>query len=296
MFCKPAFLLLTAASAVFAAPTPTPVTDTDVLQFALALENLENAFYQQVLGKYDAQAFADAGFPDWVRGRLAQVGEHEGAHVKFLQGALGSAAGMPCEYNFPYNSPAEAVALSLALESVGDAAYLGAAQLVSDKGVLTDAASILSVEARHSAWISSAVQKNQPWNGPFDAPLTPSGAFSLASSFITSCPASNPALPVKAFPALSLSPATPTQGQTVRFKFTLPQGQVAPANTYVAWLNGLDVVFSVLNKDGTTTVPQGLAGTVFATVVSSKATPNDDIMLSGFTIIQMPFDSRAQNA
>ncbi|OSC99381.1 hypothetical protein PYCCODRAFT_1427221 [Trametes coccinea BRFM310] len=296
MFCKPALLLLTAASAVLAAPTPAALTDTDVLQFALALENLENAFYSQVLSQYDAQDFADAGLPDWVRGRLAQIGEHEAAHVKFLQGALGSAAGKPCEYNFPYDSPASAVDMSLALESVGDAAYLGAAQLVSDKGVLTDAASVLSVEARHSAWLSSAVQKNQPWNGPFDAPLTPSGAFSLASLFIKSCPAANPALPVKTFPALTISPASPTQGQTVSFKFTLPQGQAAPANTYVAWLNGLDVVFTVLDKEGQTTVPQGLAGTVFATVVSSEVAPSDENMVAGYTILQMPFDSHVQSA
>ncbi|CDO71959.1 hypothetical protein BN946_scf184940.g106 [Trametes cinnabarina] len=266
MFSKTSLLSLVAATAVFAAPTP--VTDTDVLQFALTLENLENAFYSQGLAQYDAKAFTDAGFPDWVRGRFVQIGEHEAAHVQFLNGALGAAATKPCQYNFPHNSPATFAALSLALESVGDAAYLGAAGLLSDKG---------------------------PWNGAFDAPLTPSGAFSLASLFVKSCPSSNPALPVTTFPALTISTGTPAPGATVSLKFTLPQGQAQPANTYVAWLNGLDVLYSDLAKDGTTSVPAGLAGVVFATLVSSKAAPNDTNMMTGFTIVQFPFDSFARS-
>ncbi|KAH9894777.1 ferritin-like domain-containing protein [Cubamyces lactineus] len=294
MFPNALFVVLVASAAMFAAPTPAPVTDTDILQFALTLEHLENAFYSGGLAKFDAGAFEKAGFASWVRGRFEQIAQHEAAHVKFLSTALGDNATKPCVYDFPYDSPESFAGLSMALESVGDAAYLGAAHLVSDKGVLTDAASILSVEARHAGWVSASVLKNQPWNGPFDAPLTTSGAFSLASQFIKSCPSTNPTLPVQTFPALTLTTtgSTASPGDAVSLDF-----DKRPASASVAWLSGLDVVYSDLDGSGKTTVPQGLMGTVFATVVSSKdAPPSDANMLSGFTIVQIPFGSQAVNA
>ncbi|KAI0351019.1 hypothetical protein OH77DRAFT_978128 [Trametes cingulata] len=287
MLVKAVLFSLVAGSAVFGAPAPPQVTDTDVLQFALTLEHLESAFYSSALAKYDAKAFADAGFPDFVRGRFVQIAEHEAAHVSLLSGALGAQATKPCEYNFSLNGPASFVALSQVLESVGDSAYLGAAQLISDKSVLTAAASILSVEARHAGWVSSSVQKLQPWNGAFDAPLTPSGAFSLASSFVQSCPSSNPALPVKTFPALAASGPAPAAGASLTLEFV--GREAAPA--YVAWLDGLNVIYSDLSASGMTTVPSGLRGTVFLAVVSSKETPDDDNMQSAFTVLQFPFDS-----
>ncbi|KAL1945697.1 hypothetical protein VTO73DRAFT_1699 [Trametes versicolor] len=293
MFAKAILIAFAAASVALAAPTPAAPTDTDVLQFALTLEHLESAFYAEGLSKFDAKAFSDAGFADWVRGRFVQIGAHEAEHVKFLSGALGDAATKACEYNFALASPEAFAETAMALESVGNSAYLGAAQFISDKGVLTDAASILSVEAHHAAWISSAGLKEQPWNGAFDAPLSPSGAFSLASQFIKSCPSTNPALPVKAFPTLSLSDATPKHGKSVGFAFTPAAGQQASTTQYVAWLSGLDIVYSDL-KDGKTTVPANLRGTVFAVAVSSKdVAPNDDNMLSGFAIAEFPFVSSA---
>ncbi len=40
--------------------------------------------------------------------------------------------------------------------------------------------SILAVESRQASWVSSSIMKQEPWNGPYDIPLTPSGAYSLA--------------------------------------------------------------------------------------------------------------------
>jgi hypothetical protein len=73
--------------------------DTTVLNYALTLEHLENAFYSGGLSKFDAASFEQAGFPDWVHGRISQIAEHEASHVAFLSGALGSAATKPCDYN-----------------------------------------------------------------------------------------------------------------------------------------------------------------------------------------------------
>lgn len=66
----------------------------------------------------------------------------------------------------------------------------------------------MTTEARHQAWLSSAVNKNEPWSGPYDTPVIFDVIYSAAAPFIKSCPASNPALPFKAFPALTYDAAT----------------------------------------------------------------------------------------
>jgi hypothetical protein len=60
------------------------------------LEHLEANFYKTYLDQFDAKAFADAGFEDWVRGRLVNIRDHELQHVELLSGALGAAATKAC--------------------------------------------------------------------------------------------------------------------------------------------------------------------------------------------------------
>ncbi|KAG5644758.1 hypothetical protein H0H81_009385 [Sphagnurus paluster] len=123
-------LVLAAITAVTAHPVKRAggVDDTTVLNFALTLEHLENAFYSQALAKYDEQQFQAAGFPSWVRRRFAQVGEHEAAHVAFLSSALGDKATKPCTYKFPHHDPKSFAALSQILEGVGKLAVIMAAR------------------------------------------------------------------------------------------------------------------------------------------------------------------------
>ncbi|OBZ76928.1 Protein rds1 [Grifola frondosa] len=272
-------------------PHPAPITDTSILQFALTLEHLENNFYSGGLAKFDDKAFADAGFPAWVRGRFVQIAEHEAEHVEFLMAALGDAAPKPCEYSFPYTDPKSFAALSMALETVGASAYLGAARYIQDKDTLTAAGSILAVESRQAGWVSSSVLKLQPWDGAYETPLTPSGAYSLAAAFIKECPSSNPPLPVQMFPSLTVSDSSPKPGSTITVSFDNPE-HVYPA--YLAWLDGLAVTYTPIDENGKTTVPEKLEGTVFAGAVSSNnMAPSDSTMLSGLAMFQFPFGSYA---
>lgn len=73
-------------------------TDTQILQYALTLENLENNFYAGALAKFDNDAFVADGLPVWARGRFEELASHEAAHVAFLKTALGADAVAPCNY------------------------------------------------------------------------------------------------------------------------------------------------------------------------------------------------------
>src|ERR1700722_15479631 len=72
--------------------------DNTVLNFALTLEHLENAFYAEGLGKFSQADFDNAGLPHFARGRFTQVADHEKAHVALLQKVLGDQATQPCTY------------------------------------------------------------------------------------------------------------------------------------------------------------------------------------------------------
>jgi rubrerythrin len=72
--------------------------ETEILNFALTLEHLENAFYTQGLQKYTQEDFVDAGLPTWARGRWNQIAQHETTHVSFLESVLGDEAVQPCTY------------------------------------------------------------------------------------------------------------------------------------------------------------------------------------------------------
>ncbi|KAH8077858.1 ferritin-like domain-containing protein [Filobasidium floriforme] len=183
------------------------VTDVTVLQYALTLEHLEAAFYAQYLDQFSNQDFINAGFPNWARGRINQIAAHEKQHVELLAGALGDAATKPCTYKFPVTDAKSFVAVASVLESVGVSAYLGAASSIKTPAYVTVAGSILTTEARHQAWISSAGLQGNPWSVPEDTPVSFSPIYTAALQFIESCPETNPTLPFTQFAALTYNAA-----------------------------------------------------------------------------------------
>jgi len=301
MLSKVTLLLGALSSAAFvrAAPFPTGavVNDTNIMNYALTLEYIEREFYEQGLAQYDEQAFEDAGYEPWVRGRFAQIREHEQTHVAFLTSQLAAAGATPvapCNYSYPYTDVDSWIALSMTLETVGAGAYLGATRFISGKDTLIASGSISQIEARQAGWVASAVSKLQPWDGNFETPLYFDQAISLAVGFIDSCPDTNPPLPVSVFPAFSASNATPAYFDTISLAYNLTTEVTTP--TYVAWYSGLNITYTPI-VDGTTTVPDGLLGTVFAGVVSNTTAETTDVtMLTGMAVFNFPFSSYARGS
>ncbi len=83
---------------------------------------------------------------------------------------------------------------------------------------------------------------------------------------------------------------TPNHGSRLAVKYDRDLDSI-DGPVYVAWLDGLDVLYSDVDQNGETTVPGNLEGMVYAVVVSSKEVPNDGNMLSGLAIAQFPFGS-----
>jgi hypothetical protein len=128
---------------------------TEVLNFALTLEYLEDEFYKMGLDAAGLIPAAD-------RAIFMQISKHETAHVNFLTAALGSAAVAKPAFDFTaggmfstaFTDYATFITLSQAFEDTGVRAYKGqAGNLVSDNNTLKAALQIHSVEARHASQV-----------------------------------------------------------------------------------------------------------------------------------------------
>jgi ferritin-like protein len=129
-----------------ASSRPTAKQDAAILNFALLMEYVQGGLYQAAVRR------------KIVSGELRRytevVGGHERDHAAFLRRALGSAARKPPKLDFG-DDVADAKRFGLAAERLED---LGVAALNAQapnltRDTLAQAARIVSVEARHAAWI-----------------------------------------------------------------------------------------------------------------------------------------------
>ncbi|SHG58340.1 ferritin-like domain-containing protein [Halobaculum gomorrense] len=155
-------------------------TDVDVLNYALTLKHLENAFYRTGLETFDPADFveskativsteADAAV---LYENLETIGEHEVAHVDLLRRAVELLGGTPVEeakYDFRLEDVAGFMSLASTLENTGVAAYAGAAPAVESPDLLRTALGVHSVEARHAAVVTAA-GNSDPYPDAIDAP------------------------------------------------------------------------------------------------------------------------------
>ncbi|MCJ1467528.1 hypothetical protein MMC07_006153 [Pseudocyphellaria aurata] len=271
------------------------LTDGEILNYALTLEHLEDKFYREGLGNYTRTDFLRAGFSDSYYNNLKDISSDETEHVKFLTSALKTAGVTPvseCTYDFPSTDPRSFVALSSVLEGVGVSAYLGIAADIIDSAYLTAAGSILSTEARHSAYIRDALSQ-RPFPAPFDAPLDPNEVNTLASPFIVSCPPPSPSLPLKSFPKLALAtPGNVFTGGTITLK--TPGYTLKPKNEsntlHGAFITATGPIFvNVVPVEGgfTTKVPGGIAGQNYIVLTRFNNSVTDDTVLAGPAIIEV---------
>lgn len=122
--------------------------DIGVLNYAYALEQLEAAFYTQVL----ANPYQDmSGYEHSV---LSDIRSHEVAHRAFLAKALGRNRIPNLTPNFSavnFASRESVLTTASTFEDLGVSAYNGGGQAIRNPAYLAAAGSIVSVEARHAA-------------------------------------------------------------------------------------------------------------------------------------------------
>jgi len=172
-------------------------TDVEVLQFALTLEHLENAFYRDVGGRFDERDYRQAeflqGFGDRVRrdvvANVEDIGEHERVHVEQPTEVLENLGEDPVDeacYDFGVDDVDEFANLARVLENTGVTAYTGSIGDVESTALKTAGATIATVEARHASYLNFLTGED-PFPAAFDTPKARREVFDAASGFIVEC-------------------------------------------------------------------------------------------------------------
>lgn len=160
-------------------------TDTDVLNYAFALEQLEAAFYILVVAN---GAFASIFAANEQR-VLRDVRDHEIIHRDFFAAALGGARIPNLTPNFGavnFASRTSVLQTARTFEDLGVSAYNGAARYLRNVDFLTVAGKIVSVEARHASAIRDLIAPRTGEFAPnnFDPANPPATVIANAQPFI----------------------------------------------------------------------------------------------------------------
>lgn len=139
--------------------------DVGVLNYAYALEQLEAAFYAQVIATPYANMTADE------KTLLTAISKHEAIHRDFFKKAIDTAApgkaivGLTPDFSkITFTDRNSVLTTARTFEDLGVSAYNGAGKLIKDTNYLLIAGKIVSVEARHAAYIRDLIS-----NGSFAA-------------------------------------------------------------------------------------------------------------------------------
>jgi len=160
-----------------AAGKPSKRQDVKILNYALTLEYLESEFYKESLRR--------ANLSGDVLRAAAIVNRHEAVHVKALKKALGRKAVKKPKFEFgnATDNQKNFLATAVVLEDTGVTAYSGQAPRIKQKAVIKAAVSILTVEARHAAYLREL--NNQSFAPrSFDQPATMRQVLRKAGPFI----------------------------------------------------------------------------------------------------------------
>jgi hypothetical protein len=277
--------------------------DKTVLKFAEILEQLETEFYKEALAKFtDPKNFTDAGIavPEVAIQNFRAILSHEDAHTKFLDAALDAVGDKPitgCKFNFDsaLKDVKTMATVARVVEAVGVGAYLGGSTIVDDKSILTAAASILTIEARHQSFLN-VINGASGIPQPFDIALTPQQVLALAGGFIQECDVQG-ALNVTANDPLMITNKDPVAPGTL---LTFDKGDDSSSCQMLVG-DGNSTALSFPIKD--CTVPSGINGPV-AIFLTKDPSPlpadinkqNATLIIAGPTIVFLDTQSDALGA
>ena len=174
---RASFLKYLGASAAFSAlvlagckkddapnPASTTVTftsdDFGILNYAYALEQLEAAFYTQVV------ASPYSSIPANELTLLTSIRDHEKCHRDFFKAAITALKGTPIGdlsvdfSSINFSDRASVLGAAKAFEDLGVTAYNGAGYGIKNSDYLVLAGKIVSIEARHAAAIRDLINPN----------------------------------------------------------------------------------------------------------------------------------------
>ncbi|MDO1451107.1 ferritin-like domain-containing protein [Rhodocytophaga aerolata] len=139
--------------------------DVGVLNYAYALEQLEAAFYAQII------ATPYTGISAEEQAYFTSIAKHEAIHRDFFKAAITAAAPgniigslTPDFSSVTFTDRSSVLSTAKTFEDLGVAAYNGAGKLLKNTDYLLLAGKIVSVEARHAAVIRDLIN-----NGDFAA-------------------------------------------------------------------------------------------------------------------------------
>jgi hypothetical protein len=172
-------------------------SDVALLNYALAIENLESAFYSRGLSQLSSADFGNSTFIQnfgtaiggSVYAYLSSIRDQEVQHVRMLQSLITSLGGTPvkpCTYNFVYKTADDFASLATLIENMGVTAYDGVLYQIQNLSIKTTAATIATVEGRHASYLN-LLTGTSPSPAPFDTPRTSAAILSAIAQYITTC-------------------------------------------------------------------------------------------------------------
>ena len=159
--------------------------DVGVLNYAYTLEQIEAAFYTKVFeSPYSGITASESAL-------LGDIRDHEVAHREFFKAALAAGAIPALELDFSsinFSSRDSVLGTAKAFEDLGVSAYNGAGKLLVSADYLLLAGKIVSVEARHAAYIRDLIMPGTFADGldanSLDISRSPSEVFAIAGTYI----------------------------------------------------------------------------------------------------------------
>lgn len=155
--------------------------DIGIMNYALTLEYLETAFYQDVI---KSGLFRGSDLET-----IKTFGDQEAQHVQALTAAVKKAGGTPAKQpkaKFPLKDAKSVLTLAATVENLGAAAYLGQAGAIQSPEVLASALAIHAVEGRHAAALQTLLGDTITPDGAFAKPATSATVLKAVKPYIVS--------------------------------------------------------------------------------------------------------------